>query len=86
MAWWVWMAAGAVVGMAELALPGYIFLGFALGAEVVGIVLAMGVTLGLAGQIALWAVVSLAAWAGLRALLPHQRGQVKRWTRDINKN
>lgn len=86
MAWWVWMAGGAVVGMAELALPGYIFLGFALGAETVGIVLLLGLAPGLAVQIVLWALVSLAAWAGLRAAFPHQRGQVKRWTRDINKN
>jgi membrane protein implicated in regulation of membrane protease activity len=84
MPWWLWIVGGLVIGMLELMLPGYIFLGFAIGAVLVGGALWLGFAPALAAQLAIWAVISLAAWLGLRALLPYQRGEVKRWRRDIN--
>lgn len=84
MQWWMWIIAGLGIGMLELMLPGYIFLGFAIGAVLLGGALWLGVSLGLAAQLAVWAVVSLIAWLGLRAVLPYQRGEVKHWKNDIN--
>ena len=85
MVWWLWVVAGFALGIVEVILPGYVFLGFACGAVVVGLVLWTGwIALSLAAQIAVFAVVSLGAWLGLRALFPFQRGSVKHWTRDIN--
>ncbi|MFN7052040.1 MAG: NfeD family protein, partial [Gemmobacter sp.] len=85
MAWWVWVAGGFAVGIVEVLAPGYIFLGFAIGAVLVGLVLWSGLlAIGLPVQIALFAVVSVLAWLGLRRVFPHSRGAVKRWTRDIN--
>ncbi|RID93050.1 hypothetical protein D2N39_05195 [Gemmobacter lutimaris] len=85
MAWWLWVAGGFVLGIVEVLAPGYVFLGFALGALAVGLGLWTGLlTLALPAQIAVFALVSVAAWAVLRRIFPHQRGEVKRWTRDIN--
>jgi len=85
MAWWVWVAGGFVLGIVEVLAPGYVFLGFALGALAVGIGLWTGLlALGLPAQIAVFALVSVVAWALLRKVFPQQRGEVKRWTRDIN--
>lgn len=85
MAWWIWIVGGVAIGALELMLPGYYFLGFAAGGIVTGLALWSGlVALSLPGQLLVFAVVSAAAWGGLRRALPLQRGEVKRWTRDIN--
>ncbi len=34
--WWVWVVAGLVLAILEMLTSGYIFLGFAIGAAVVG--------------------------------------------------
>jgi len=34
--WWVWMSAALLLATAEVIIPGWIFLGFALGALVMG--------------------------------------------------
>jgi uncharacterized membrane protein YgcG len=40
--WWVWIVAGFLLGMLEIIVPGYIFLGFAIGAVVTGILVGIG--------------------------------------------
>ena len=37
--WWIWMAAALALGILEIVLPGFIFLGFAIGAAITGILL-----------------------------------------------
>ena len=37
--WWIWLAAALVLAILEVVLPGFIFLGFALGAAITGILL-----------------------------------------------
>lgn len=88
--WWVWVAAGLALAILEVFVPGYIFVGFALGAVLTGA--AMG--LGLPGSgwmmaepvnaLVVFAVVSVLAWFGLRRGLGLRRGQIKRINRDIN--
>lgn len=84
--WWIWISAGIVLAILEVVVPGYIFLGFALGAILVGICLWLGWlgALGLPGLLLLFALISLAGFIVLRAALGVRHGQVKVWDRDIN--
>ncbi len=83
--WWVWIVAGFALGVLEVLVPGFIFLGFAIGAVVTGILVGVGLApSSLAALILIFAVVSLAAWFGLRKTMGVRRGQVKVWDKDIN--
>lgn len=83
--WWVWIVAGFALGVLEVLAPGYIFVGFAIGAVVVGVGLGLGL---LGGSLPLlllvFAVASLVAWLVLRRVLGVRKGQVRLWDRDIN--
>jgi inner membrane protein len=83
--WWVWMVAGLVLAILEVILPGYIFAGFAVAAVCTGGLIWLGV-LGqsLPVMLVVFAVISVGAWAGLRAAFGKNLGEVKRWDRDIN--
>jgi membrane protein implicated in regulation of membrane protease activity len=83
--WWVWIVAGFALGVLEVIVPGYIFLGFAIGAVVVGAGLGLSVLGGsLPVLLVAFAIVSLLAWVLLRRTLGVRAGQVKLWDRDIN--
>lgn len=84
MAWWIWVLGGLAIGALELMAPGYMFLGFAAGAMAAAASSWLGLLTGFPAQLALAAVVSLVVWAAMRAAFPLQRGEVKRFTRDIN--
>lgn len=83
--WWVWLAAALVLGILEMLVPGFIFLGFAIGAAVVGLALLgpLGL-LSLPAILLVFAVVSLIAWLGLRKYFALPKGQVKTFDHDIN--
>lgn len=85
--WWVWVAAGLVLAILEVVIPGYIFLGFAAGAIVVGLLLAIGI-LPVAGPwlLVIFAVLSLLAYIVLVNRFKSGRGQVKVIHHDINDN
>lgn len=85
--WWVWIVLGFALGVLEVLAPGYIFLGFAMGAVVTGVLVGIGV-LGTTLPVTLlvFAVASLAAWFGTRKLLGAQASKAKIWDRDINDN
>ncbi|EEW23794.1 NfeD family protein [Rhodobacter ferrooxidans] len=83
--WWVWVVAGFGLGILEVALPGFIFLGFAIGAIATGALIwlgALGANLPL--LLLVFAFASLLAWAVLRRVFGIRAGQVKLWDRDIN--
>ncbi len=85
--WWVWIVAGFLLGMLEIVMPGYIFLGFAIGAVITGILVGIGVASASPALLALiFAVCSLIAWLVLRRTMGVREGQVKVWDRDINDN
>ncbi|MDZ4135852.1 MAG: hypothetical protein U1D06_09720 [Paracoccaceae bacterium] len=85
--WWVWVAGGIALGALEVLLPGFIFLGFAVGAVITGVLVGVGVLGGnLAMSLLVFAVASLVAWLLMRRLLGVRKGQVKIWDRDINDN
>ena len=86
--WWVWVVAALLLAIIEVFVPVFVFLGLAIGAAVVGVALGFG-ALGVVGAspailFFLFAIVSLGAVFGLRAVLGVRRGQVKTWDRDIN--
>lgn len=83
--WWVWMIAGAVLAILEIMIPGFILLGFAVGAALTGLLLWLGVLGGsLAALVLVFALASLIAWLVLRKVVGIRHGQVKVWDRDIN--
>jgi membrane protein implicated in regulation of membrane protease activity len=84
--WWVWVAGGFLLGVLEVAVPGFIFLGFAIGAVLTGLLVALDVSHALAPLIFGWAVLSGLSWLALRLVFGGRPGQVKLWDRDINDN
>jgi membrane protein implicated in regulation of membrane protease activity len=84
--WWVWIAGGFALGVAEVLLPGFIFLGFAAGAVLTGVLLGIGLSVSLPLTLLIFALLSLASWIALRATVGVKTGQVKVWHDDINDN
>ena len=88
-AWWVWAGFGLLLAILEIVVPAAIFLGFALGAGVVAILLAIGGAAAVGGTVGwmlvIFASVSLVAWLILRYVFRLRAGeQVKVWKPDIN--
>lgn len=83
--WWAWVAAGLVLAIVEILVPGFIFLGFAIGAVAVGLILAL-VALPPVWAFLLFAILSLAAVLGLRRAFGHRGRDVKIIRHDINAN
>lgn len=90
--WWVWMVGALALAFLEVLVSGWIFLGFAIGAGVTGLLFAVGgpVEALLAGSLPLtlvvFSVLSLIAWVILRRAVGIREGQVKVWDKDINEN
>lgn len=83
--WWVWMAAGILLAILEVLLPGAVFLGFAIGALFVGLMLLIGLPLGgVPTTLLVFAIISAVAWFFVRRRLGVMRGQVKIFDEDIN--
>ena len=90
--YWVWFAAALVLGILEILAPGYILLGFAIAAGVVGGIFLAGGGLAeyLAGSmpitLVVFAALALLVWIALRKVFGARKGQVKVWDTDINEN
>ncbi len=83
--WWVWMAGALVLAILEVLLPGFIFLGFAVGAAITGLLLLLpGFSVHLAVLLLIFAALSLIAWLVLRRVFALPHGQVKTFDHDIN--
>jgi len=89
--WWVWLSAALVLAILEVLAPGFILIGFAVGAAVVGIFLAIGGSVGawlmgsLPATLLLFAICSLVAWFVLRRVVGVRKSQVKIWDdKDVN--
>ena len=88
-AWWVWAVFGLALGILEIIVPAAIFLGFAIGAGVIAVLLAIGGTAAVGGTIGwmlvIFATSSLIAWLILRYVFRLRVGQqVKTFEGDIN--
>ncbi|MCC6002543.1 MAG: hypothetical protein JJU19_17040 [Pararhodobacter sp.] len=90
--WWVWVGGGMAVAILEVVLPGYIFVGFAIGAVLTGTVLGLDlpgagfIAASPANAVTVFAVLSLLAWLSLRIGLGVRRGQIRHFDRDINED
>lgn len=85
MEWWFWMAGALALATLEVLVPGYIFLGFAVGAAMMGLLMLFGLTAsGLALTLAIFAVMSLVSYLVMRKFFGLRKGQVKIWDTDIN--
>ena len=82
--WWTWIVAAAILGIVEMLVPGFIALGFALGALAMAGLVALGVALPASLFMLLFAGLSLIAWIALRLLFKGPSGEVKTFDHDIN--
>lgn len=82
--WWAWVAAGVGLAILEVLAPGFVFLGFAIGAIVVGVMIGLGLVLALAWALLVFAIVSVIAWVVLRQIFGIRHGQKKTFDHDIN--
>lgn len=83
--WWVWIVAGFSLGVIEVLVPGFVFLGFAIGAVITGLAMWLGIIGGsLPVTLAIFAVLSLISWIVLRRIVGVAENQTKLWQKDIN--
>lgn len=83
---WTWLIGAGVLGIAETLLPGFILLGFGLGALVVSVLLFLGLIGTLPVVLLVWAVASGLAWGLLKRLFTRPGSRPKIWRTDINDN
>lgn len=90
--WWVWAAFALILAILEVFAPGYIFLGFAVGAGLTSLAMLAGgplaamLTGSLAMLVVFFAAASLAAWLLMRASFGGKGSQVREVERDINQD
>lgn len=82
--WWIWFAFGVILLIVEVLAPGFIALGFAVGAFAVGLLLLVTGMTSLPLMLVIFAVASLVAWVVIRKIAGERKGQVKIWKTDIN--
>ena len=82
--WWAWLAAALALGILEILAPGFIFLGFAVGALVMAVVVAIVPVLSVPVALAVFAGLSLISWIVLRIAFKSQSSGARRVTHDIN--
>lgn len=84
--WWVWCAVALMLAILEVLAPGFVFLGFALGALACGVLLAIlgSSAFGLPALVFLFAALSLISWLLMRRFFALPTGQVKNFDHDIN--
>ncbi|MGX0976378.1 membrane protein implicated in regulation of membrane protease activity [Roseovarius sp. MBR-51] len=83
--WWVWLAAALCLAILEVLVPGFIFLGFAIGAAVTALLVLLPLQVGLTALLAVFAGLSLVAWVILRKLFKPTDDQTRVIHDDINK-
>lgn len=84
--WWVWVAVAVLLGLLEVLLPAFVFLGFSAGAFATAVLVALGVDAGIGGTLLAFALISSVAYGALRLLLGSQGGRGRIVERDINED
>lgn len=82
--WWVWMGGAILLVILEVFLPGFILLGFAIGAAMTGLLIVAGFLSTLPVTLFVFAVLSLVAWFVLRKVFATRFSQPQTFDRDIN--
>lgn len=89
--WWAWGILAVILVVAEVILPGYVLLGFGIGAGGVALLFFALPTdqwmlESLPRVLLVFSVVSLLCWLGLRRWAGIWRGQIKIVDKDVNEN
>ena len=84
--WWAWAILALALACLEITVPAFVFLGMALGAGCVALVMALGGAgvIGAPLSVLMFAVISLIATLVLRKIFSLPKGQVKTFDGDIN--
>ncbi|UTH44590.1 NfeD family protein [Loktanella salsilacus] len=82
--WWVWLSAALGLATLEVIVPGYIFLGFAIGAALVGLLLLIVPIASMPLILVIFAALSLGAYLAMRRVFGRPGQTPKIWERDIN--
>lgn len=83
--WWVWGLGAIVLLVLEVFAPGFLFLGFGVGAALVAVLLGLGLLPNSLPILALiFAVISMGAWFAMRRIFGIRDKNVKIWDKDIN--
>ncbi len=86
--WWAWGIAAVVLFILEVLAPGYILLGFGVGAACVAGLLLLDVGPWLTQSVPMmlisFAGLSLLAWLAMRRIFGKKGGSVKTFDHDIN--
>ncbi|MEQ9693551.1 hypothetical protein [Shimia sp. SDUM112013] len=83
--WWVWLAAALLLAILEVLVPGFVFLGFAIGAAAMGLMLlGPAAMLSPALLMLIFAALSLIAWLALRRVFTLPGSTPKTFDHDIN--
>ncbi|MFO7771809.1 MAG: hypothetical protein R6V38_10785 [Roseovarius gahaiensis] len=82
--WWIWLAAALGLAILETLIPGYVFLGIAIGAAMMALIVALPLSIGPAAILAIFAVLSLVAWLILRRVFRARNDQSRVIHDDIN--
>ena len=84
--WWAWAILALALACLEITVPAFVFLGMAIGAGCVALVMALGGAdvIGAPISVLMFAVISLIATLVLRKVFSLPKGQVKTFDGDIN--
>ena len=82
--WWVWICVALALGAVELLAPGFIFLGFAIGALAMAVAVFVLPATNVPALLAMFAILSLIGWIVLRILFRRQSSDARIVTHDIN--
>ena len=84
--WWAWAILALALACLEIIVPAFVFLGIAIGAGCVALVMALGGAgiIGAPLSVLMFAVISLIATLVLRKIFSLPKGQVKTFDGDIN--
>ncbi|MEO1139808.1 MAG: hypothetical protein AAFW87_10160 [Pseudomonadota bacterium] len=83
--WWVWLCAALALGILEVLVPSYIFLGIAVGAAIMAGVVVVAPGLGIAFLMAIFGALSLVSWLVLRRVFRSPDDQTRVIHEDVNK-
>ncbi len=84
--WWVWICVALALGVVELLVPSFIFLGFAIGGLAMAVLVFVLPATNVPALLAMFAILSLIAWVALRLVFRRGSGNSRIVTRDINEN
>lgn len=84
--WWAWAILALALACLEITVPAFVFLGMAIGAGCVALMMALGGAgvIGAPLSVLMFAVISLIATLVLRKIFSLPKGQVKTFDGDIN--